>query len=112
MSLFIDRRLRAFREPQKNNDSDEMAPLKSSSKFLLHFSFPLSPLSGHINIHTNEEHPTEQAMENVRWDTRTCLPTVASYTHCCSFLMGSNQMPCMFEVIYENWAPFACSGIA
>lgn len=40
-----------------------MASLKSSSKFLLHFS---SPLSRSINIHTNEEHPTEQTMENVR----------------------------------------------
>ena len=68
MSLFIDRRLRAFRGPQKNNDSDEMAPLKSSSKFLLHFSCPPLPLpfSGHINIHTNEGRPKEQAMENER----------------------------------------------
>lgn len=66
MSLFIDRQLRAFREPQKNNDSDEMAPLKSSSKFLLHFSSPPPPFSGRINIHTNEEHPKEQTMENVR----------------------------------------------
>lgn len=26
--------------------------------------------------------------------------------------MGSNQMPCMFEVIYEIWAAYACNVIA
>lgn len=69
LSLFIDRQLRALGGPQKNNDSDEMAPLKSSSKFLLHFSslsycLP-SFFSARINIHTNEEHPKVQALENL-----------------------------------------------
>ena len=63
MSLFIDRRLRAFREPQKNNDSDEMGPFKKLFQIPFTFFFPLS---GRINIHPNEEHPKEQPMENVR----------------------------------------------
>lgn len=88
-----------------------MALLKSSSKILLHFS-PSSPFSGCINIHTNEEHPKDRTMEYVTRDPCTSPFTCTSNAHCCSLLMGPNQMPSRFEVIYENWAVDAGNVIA
>lgn len=82
LSLFIDRQLRALGGPQKNNDSDEMAPLKSSSKFLLHFP-PYStafPFFGHINIHTNEEHPKEQAFLKISAKLKYTQASKNTYT--------------------------------
>ncbi len=83
LSLFIDRQLRALGGPQKNNDSDEMAPLKSSSRFLLHFSslfYCLPFFSGHINIHTNEEHPKEQAFLKISAKLKYTQASKSTYT--------------------------------
>ena len=55
VALFIVRPLRAFRGPQKNNDSDEMAPLKCSSKFLFTFFFSsITQSAPPPHIHPNQ----------------------------------------------------------
>lgn len=117
--LFIESGLRAFRGPQKNNDSDEMAPLKSSSKFLLPFSFPMlyPPLlsSGHINIHANEDRPWMVNFENFESkngaskQSHMCTEySVEGCSHAHAYTdvhyrWRFKQKPHMFQMIYGKW---------
>lgn len=99
MSLFIDRQLRAFRELQKNNDSDEMALFKKLFQIPFTFFVPHIPLCSWINIHSNEQ---QSKGKYGKYEvTRTNATECASDSHSCSLLMDPNQVPYMLKVIYK-----------